>query len=102
MSAFCILLDSLAAQTAFCGTSATTPSRSAAIKWTKNFDAFPAARRGPRNARQELRAVGSETTTCDIYTQINQYLPAHSAIASGISMASRMVFGRCFENALGP
>jgi len=37
--------------------------------------------------------------TRDIYTQLNQYLPA---IASGISMASRMVFGPCFESALGP
>jgi hypothetical protein len=33
---------------------------------------------------------------------MNQCLPAHSAIAGGISMTRRMVFGRCFENALGP
>jgi hypothetical protein len=102
MNAFCILLDSLAAQTGFCAISATTPSCSAAIKGTKNFDAFPTCSRGPLNARHGLKAVGSETTTRDIYTQMNQCLPAHSAIAGGISMTRRMVFGRCFENALGP
>jgi hypothetical protein len=97
MNAFCILLDSLAAQTGFCAISAMTPCCSAAIKGTKNFDAFPR----PSECTSWAQS-GGETTTRDIYTQMNQCLPAHSAIAGGISMTRRMVFGRCFENALGP
>ena len=58
MSAFCILLDSLAAQTGFCGTSATTPSGSAAITRTKNFDAFPTCSKGPLHAPHGLTGGG--------------------------------------------